>query len=63
MSLWSTSREASRLLVSPRGVGTGKLSGRELVEASPESLAWPRSMGDHWGGLVVSVKSDDVRQK
>ena len=67
VSPWSASREVLRLLVSPWIVGTGKLSGRELMDVTPDSLAWSKSklckeMGDDWVGLAVSVVHDSVRQ-
>jgi hypothetical protein len=67
LSPLSAGRKLSRLFVPPRVVGTGKLTGREPVEASLDSLAWPKFMfcaelGDRWdGGLAVSVISDGVR--
>ena len=67
LSPWSAGREVLRLLMSPWVVGTGKLSGRELMDVTPDSLAWSKSklckeMGDDWVGLAVPVMRDSVRQ-
>ena len=58
--------EVSILLLSPRIVGGGKLSGTGGRDDMRGSLVWPRSTflaarGDHWDWGRVSVMSDRVR--